>query len=563
MDAWLGYSPPVANTGLALKDNGACLVGEDSILLAVSQERLSRIKHDSSLDKALALALSTATTKGVHLRKAAYSTCSDSAWTPKKGTPDLEFPSIAVPSHHYSHALSAYLVSPFLKSLVLVADAGGNVLRDSDSPAWWSAPREQTTLWYGIDGGVTLLERFHSRPYDIGYGEWYRAFTYYLGWPSHTLSGNTMALAAYGQDNDLHEYGIWDDDPSGTLGGTLKNLPPDPISMVKELLRSHGIPAPQPRTPATQLSEEHTRLAGYIQRSLQDSLLRLIEDAIRTYDLDKVCLSGGVAQNCVAAARVAQMLGPGNLFVSGYSADVGQCVGNALHARRLDLGADAPRFREILFLGPEYSPHAIDHECKSLGIATPAQPRELLAREAAETLARGQVVAVYEGRSEFGARALGHRSVLCDPCLPGVVAKVKAGVKRRDDFMPLAPVIDEALATELEACSLSKTMTLAPTLPSVYRNEFGEAMHVDGTARIQVADPQELMGQIIKEFAKITGRRVLINTSFNRRGQPIVETPREAVMAAIELEIDALLLEDRMLYKEALATLTLPQDRNS
>ena len=303
------------------------------------------------------------------------------------------------------------------------------------------APREQTTLWYGINGTVVLLERHHATAFDIGYGEWYRAFTYYLGWPSHTLSGNTMALAAFGDDSAVSNDLIWDEG-SGTFGGSIRNYPPDPIEMVRMLLARLGSGGRyKTRTPQEHWTYEHACLAAYLQRSLEKSVEHTVLSAMRKYGQSNVVLSGGVAQNCVMAAKLAAMTEVTGLFVSGYSSDIGQCVGNALHGRLADIGGRNAKEAERLFLGPVHSSKDISASLKRFNLSPAKRGMGDIAREIADRIASGQIVALYQGRSEFGARALGHRSVVCDPTNEATVLKVKEKVKQRDDFMPLAPAI--------------------------------------------------------------------------------------------------------------------------
>ena len=471
------------------------------------------------------------------------STCSDTPWSAKQhGITDI--PTRLCPSHHYSHALSAFLASPFTEALIFVIDAGGNTFQREETSTWWEAPREQTTLWYGINGTVVLLERPHADAFAIGYGEWYRAFTYYLGWPSHTLSGNTMALAAFGDNSVISTDLLWDE-RSGTFGGSIRNYPPDPIGMVTKLLALLGLADRyKTRIPREHWTYEHACLAAYLQSSLERSMERNVISGIRRYGQSNVVLSGGVAQNCVMAAKLAAMTEVTGLFVSGYSSDIGQCVGNALQGRLADIGAGSAKEAEVLFLGPVYTSEEILADLKMLQLSAPKREARDIAREIAERLVSGQIIALYEGRSEFGARALGHRSVLCDPTNETAVRNVKEKVKQRDDFMPLAPAISASTAQELLPLPLSKNMTLAPILPDSRRREFGQSMHVDGSARVQICDSDSLMGQVIEEFAVKTGRRAVINTSFNKRGEPIVESPADALRAAANLGVDALVLED-------------------
>lgn len=534
-----------------MRDNGVCLVGEDGILLAISEERLTRRKHDNKVGRGLECVRSYARRNKYIVRSATLSTCSDAPWSTKTvGITDS--PTRLCLSHHYSHALSAFLASPFTEALVFVADAGGNTLHREESSAWWELPREQTSLWYGINGTVVLLERRHAAAFDIGYGEWYRAFTYYLGWPSHTLSGNTMALAGFGDNSVVSSDLLWDED-SGTFGGVIQNYPPDPIGMVRMLLARLGLDERyETRRPQEHWTYEHACLAAYLQRSLEHSVERTVLSEIRRYGQSNVVLSGGVAQNCVMAAKLASVTDVTGLFVSGYSSDIGQCVGNALHGRLADIGGGSVREAEKLFLGPVHSSGEISASLKSFKLSSAKRSMEDISREIADRLVSGQIVALYEGRSEFGARALGHRSVLCDPGNEAAVLQVKQKVKQRDDFMPLAPAISASAAQELSSFPLSKTMTLAPILPDLWRREFGQSMHVDGSARVQVCDADSMMGRVVEEFAAKSGRRAVINTSFNRRGEPIVESPAEALRATADLGIDVLVLEDMVIEADAI-----------
>jgi len=534
-----------------MRDNGVCLVGEDGILLAISEERLSRYKHDNQVGRGLEYVSSYSRRNKYTIRSATLSSCSDAPWS-AKAVDITDIPTRLCPSHHYSHALSAFLASPFTEALIFVADAGGNSLHREETSTWWAAPREQTTLWYGINGTVVLLERHHAAAFDIGYGEWYRAFTYYLGWPSHTLSGNTMALAAFGDDTAVSNDLIWDEG-SGTFGGSIQNYPPDPIEMVRMLLARLGLDGRyKTRIPRKHWTYEHACLAAYLQRSLEKSVEHTVLSAIHKYGQSNVVLSGGVAQNCVMAAKLAATTEVTGLFVSGYSSDIGQCVGNALHGRLADIGGRNPKEAERLFLGPVYSSKDISVSLKRFNLSPAKRAIGDIAREIADRIASGQIVALYQGRSEFGARALGHRSVVCDPSNEATVLKVKEKVKQRDDFMPLAPAISPAVAQELRSSPLSETMTLAPILPDLWRREFGQSMHIDGSARIQVCDANSMMGRVVEEFAAKTSRRAIINTSFNKRGEPIVESPAEALKATAALGIDALVLEDMVIEADAI-----------
>jgi carbamoyltransferase len=539
MALWMGFALPESAAGLRQKDNGICLVDEGGVVFAVSEERLSRTKHDNSILHSLEMAKRWAEIDGRPIVSAAFSSCGDFPDLPRTFPLGISSPVRPVPSHHYSHALSAFLTSPFREALILVMDAGGNTLVPGYEHSWWLSHREQTTLWLGSHGSIHLLERYHSKPGDVGYGEWYRAFTHYLGWKSHTLSGNTMAAAGFGDPMWFDGPTLWDD-ASGTLGGQVLNDPFRPEQMVGEALSRLGVRPVQARHSNGLLTEDHYGLAAYLQRSLETSVDRLIHNALKEYGQPNICLTGGVAQNCVMAGRIAEQVGGEHIFVSAYSGDVGQPIGNALYARRRDMG-ESPPTPEDVYIGPHWI--GVTGELSTAPALSMA-----IVDEVAQRIADGQIVAICHGRSEFGPRALGHRSVLCDPCNHEAVATVKAKVKKREDFMPLAPVVTEELADEM-SIPWSRTMTLASTIPAAFVEEFGEGVHVDGTARLQVATKQSTLGRLLSRFYGRTGRRVLINTSFNRRGQPIVQSRADALEALADLGVDALLLEDVLIDK--------------
>lgn len=527
-DAWLGSMVRASSMGLRQKDNGVCLLTESGMVFAVSEERLSRKKHDNDYQLSMLAATHYAEINGFRLVSAALSSCGD-----LPGTLDsLPLDGLAVESvhsHHYAHALSAYWMSGFETSIVIVMDAGGSLLSSPTvAGEWWSAQREQTSVWIGDAGRVTLRRLLHAEPYDIGFGEWWRAFTYYLGWHTHTLTGNTMASAALGDDRYAEMTALWAE-PSGTFGGQVLNNPRDPISMVKTALIACGITSPpSPRNPGERLVAPHFALARYLQESFTDALQRLVREESLATGMSKLCLSGGVAQNCVAAGAIAADIGYENLFVPVTAGDVGQPIGAALHAAQI-AGAAWPSRGERVFLGPEHG------ELRE----NPGQPDIM---RAAQRIARGGIVALVQGRSEFGPRALGHRTVLCDPLDKSAVERVKAGVKMRDDFMPLAPAIRRDVIEQWPNLARTETMTLAPKIPLSAAGEFGLALHADGTARIQVVKEGETMAGIIDTFERITGRRILINTSLNRRGAPIAESPKDAYEAFSELDVDGLLI---------------------
>lgn len=542
---WLGTHTPRARTGVPLKDNGICAIDETGIVFAIAEERLSGDKHDTGHARAYAACLD-AVPEARDARVIGVSSCTDAPWSAKQLDPGLSaLRAIPTPSHHHTHALSCFLPSPFDESLILVMDAGGNTL-GTEGASWWDRPREQTSLWFGHRDQITLLERRHLEPEVGGFGEWYRAFTYFLGWHRSTLAGNTMALAGFGDADAIHDESLFDLD-------TLPPLRPNhPIEMVGEVLAALGHGHIQPREPGAAFTQDHYNAAAYLQYSLETTLRRWVGVWSARYGTRNLCLTGGVAQNCRANAELADMLGSERVFVSPFAGDTGQCVGNALYLRALDLpGAPRPRLRNM-YLGPSYSDAQYREALAETEFAGQRFDDDALAAHCADALMAGQVVAICRGRSEFGPRALGHRSVIGDPCAAGVAERIKRAVKRRDEFMPLAPFVDTELAAAWGSGPLSETMVFAPRAPAAAHRDLGSCLHVDATARVQVATADaDLFAPVLREFRARSGRGALINTSYNRRGRPMAETPRDALNAFAELDIDALILGPYWVAKTA------------
>lgn len=539
-DIWIGFTPSNAINGQKLIDNGICVLNDNSVLFATSEERLSRNKHDNRISHAINAWEKYSQQSVNTVRSIGISSCIDAPWSEKTLPEKLSDKTLhVVPSHHYSHALSAYLSSPFRETLILVTDAGGNTFSNSKHDKWWSNPREQTSLWFGINGKIHLLDRIHFEPYEIGYGEWYRAFTYYLGWHSHTLSGNTMALSAFGTPRKIAEMPLWE---------IIKNIelqfdPNKPIELVTTFLKQITNESLSPREPNGDILDSHRNLAAYIQFSLEIDVTKRIKESIEKYSVKQICLTGGVSQNCVMNAKVSNLLGFENVYVCPFSGDVGQCVGNALHARYMDTGISSHIKIKNTFLGAEYCNNEIYSELEKTDFKIQKLKDAELSKKAARHLFEGKIIGLYRGRSEFGPRALGHRSVIGIVDSSDVSQRIKEKIKKRDSFMPLAPVILPDFGKKLsQYIPTSKYMVYAPVIPKKFRKYFSESLHIDNTARIQVSEKGTLMYKILKYMDRTHSNPILFNTSFNSRGKPIVETPKNAISAFEELDIDYLIM---------------------
>jgi carbamoyltransferase len=207
-------------------------------------------------------------------------------------------------SHHLSHAYSAFFASPFEKAIIIVMDAGGNTLEPIRHREWWNHSREQNTYYIGEGSNIKLIGRDFDAPGNAGFGEVYRAFTYYLGWPSSIYSGNTMALAAYGDPDAYATDLIFHMNSGGKLESRMTLCPSQPIDMIKRFAHYYNIDLPHPRIVGSEISQAHADLARFVQDNFEKSLIDKIRFLVTQTGIPNLCMAGGVSLNCVANAKI-------------------------------------------------------------------------------------------------------------------------------------------------------------------------------------------------------------------------------------------------------------------
>lgn len=421
--------------------------------------------------------------------------------------------------HHLAHAASAFHASPFEQAAVMTLDGRG----------------ERATTSYGLGDGAAL-ERLAEVGMPHSLGLLYEEVTDYLGFLRSSDEYKVMALASYGKPAYEKE-----------LRDIIRLGPGGSYAIADPRLAERFGPA---RAKDGPLEQRHLDLARSLQGALEDAVLELAEWLREKTDSPRLCLAGGVALNCVLNARLRDARLFEEIWVQPAAGDAGTAVGAALWLDAKERGVRGPAM-DHAFLGPEYS----EAEIESL-LSWSKLPYERLddvPGRTAELLAGGAVVGWFQGRMEFGPRALGGRSILASPIDPGMQARLNE-LKEREDFRPVAPVVlEEEAAAWFEGAGRSPFMLFVYDVKPDKAALIPAVRHVDGTARIQTVNRSQNAAyyDLLKAFHARTGVPVLVNTSFNTRGEPIVCAPRDAVESFWTSPLDALVIGPFLLRKPA------------
>ena len=427
--------------------------------------------------------------------------------------------------HHDAHAASAFFPSPFDQAAVLTLDRGGDFL--------------STTLQVGAGSHLTRLAQVRN-PDSLG--EVYSALTWYLGFEPNADEGKTMGLAPYGRDKLVPELtDLVQRTPDGLFRVNLAwfTYHREGGWLSRQFLERFG----PPRTPESIITSQHEDLAFAVQELLEETALHVARTFRRRSDLTDLCLAGGVALNSVMNSRLLREAGFERIFIQPAASDAGNALGAALWVWHQRLGRPRSDAMRHAFYGAAWTEQdqAAALADEGLKVRTVADPAE----EAARLLADGQIVGWFQGRAEVGPRALGARSILADPRRVETKYVVNARVKRGERFRPFAPsVLDEHGPEFFDGYAPNPFMLLVQPVRATRRAQIPAVTHVDGTARLQsvTATEHPLYHRLISRFAAHTGVPVVLNTSFNLRGEPIVHRPPEAVADFLASDMDALFL---------------------
>ncbi len=437
--------------------------------------------------------------------------------------------------HHLSHAAGSFLVSPFEEAAILTGDAVG----------------EWATMTYGRGRGrdIKILKEIR---YPNSLGLLYTAITTYLGFAAHEGEGTTMALASCGKPrylDKLREIVLVNADGSHIMDGRYFGFNKGDRMYSQRFLRMFG----EDRKPGAKIDERHCDIAASLQKFTEETLLTITRYLHQETGLEKLCLGGGLFLNCVANSKILEQGPFKEIFIQPAAGDSGGALGAAVYAYNCIHKNPRSCVMRHAYLGTGYSDVQIERILLNHNIVFKKFDDEGLSKCVAQKIADNKIVGWFQGRMEFGPRALGNRSILGNPCNPDMKELLNAKVKHREPFRPYAPVVLEERADEFfELSGTSPFMLLAPMVKGDKRDVIPGVVHVDGTARVQTVaqGANQKLWRLIKDFEVITGVPIIINTSFNLRGEPVVCSPEDAIACFKQSDMDYLVLGNFIVDKE-------------
>ena len=420
--------------------------------------------------------------------------------------------------HHLAHAAGAFFLSGYPEANIIVIDGRGE--------------RESTSLMVGRGSSIETLE---SYPITDSLGHVYTYVTWLCGlYTGLGQEGKTMGLAGHGKEQVSFDHII-------RLGEHRYSVNRDAMRRLRPL-----------KVPNGQITETAKNLAFGVQRSIEKAYVFLARSLYEQTGIRRFALSGGVALNCNANGMLIKEPFVDQLFIQPAANDAGTSIGAAmlLHAQETGTKPLAPESQ--CFLGSAYDDHAIElaleHNGKGFSRCKDIQST------AADLLARGKIIGWYQGAMEFGPRALGNRSILANPCIPGMNDRVNL-IKRREPWRPLAPaVLLEHVSEWFSPGVESPYMLITLSVKDDCRKLIPAVTHADGTARVQTVSESDnpMFYALIRRFHEITGVPIVLNTSLNTKAKPIVRTPEEAIRCFYESGLDALVMSSYLLHKGSL-----------
>ena len=548
-----------------MHDSSACIVRDGELLFAVAEERISRVKHDARFPHhAIRACLEFAKVRADQLDEVCFGWQTAgpvlrhdlkcyatgqmpltylnglnstlhflSMWHQESGAKKFaqQFgptrAKMRFVDHHLAHAISAYAYSGFDEAAVAVMDGRG---------AW-----EATSLWHGRNG---RLEHLMTIPFPDSIGFFYSGFTEFLGFTPNSDEWKVMGLAPYGKPGvDLSAF---IDVKAAPYRIHARQLAVNGASALA------GMPAllGPPRIAESEINDRHKNIAYAVQDLCETAMISVVRLALEKTGCRNICLAGGVALNSKANGKIAASSMVDRIFVQPAASDDGVALGAAL-APYLDNNGRLPnKPMRHGYWGPLFDDESIEAALQTYKLR--CSKLEDPAGAAAELLSRGKILGWFQGRMEFGPRALGSRSILADPRDPEMNAKVNNAVKFREWWRPFAPSLKKEAANEyLESATDSPFMVLTAQVRPEKRAVIPAVTHVDGSARPQTVEKEinPLYWRLIDEFGKRTGVPVIMNTSFNLRGEAIVHTPTDAIRTFFSSGMDALVIGSFLVEK--------------
>ena len=462
----------------------------------------------------------------------------------RRDLPDFPLDRVHPVTHHLAHAASAYYTSGWDECLVVVVDGMGEVHGGS--------------VYHAREGRLKKLQDISAAD---SIGMLYSVITLHLGFDFNSDEYKIMGLAPYGDPRRFHPFfeqavQLRDDGtfriPALRLNKTRDER--EQLSQTRKFLGDHLI---SERLPDGPITADHEDVAAGLQACLDTVMLHLCGTFGRRTGLRRLALAGGVALNCTANGALLRSGLFDDVYVQPAAGDDGAALGAALY--RASLGQEIRNTRfSVPFLGPSHPQTAIDDAISHFGNAldvTRFSTLEEACAEAAKQIANGQVLGWYRGRMEFGPRALGHRSILADPGHPEMRDRINAMVKMREAFRPFAPAVSLEQVHqwfEVPPRTVLPYMIMTVDVREEFRSTLPAITHVNGSARVQTVseDDNAEFHALLKTVGEVTGREMVLNTSFNVKGQPIVNTPHEAIETFLGTGIDSLFIENILIRRK-------------
>ncbi len=448
---------------------------------------------------------------------------------------------IIFPEHHMSHAAHAFYTSPFEESAILTIDGVGE----------WST----TSLGYAKNNSVILTNDIRW-PHSLGL--FYSAFTYFLGFKVNEGEYKLMGLSSYGTPKyyDLILDNIIDLKDDGSIHLNMKYFAftYDKVMTNKKFSELFGI---SPKTKDEKTLQIHFDIGASAQKVLEDVILKMVNHVYEKTKMKNLCIGGGVALNGVANYKILKESLFDNIHIPPSPGDAGSAVGAAqylyyiYHKNSKNISKDnVDLINENVYVGPSFSDTEITQFLDSKNIPYESFDRESLLKKTAQLIADGKIVGWYQGKMEWGPRALGNRSILADPRREDMKDILNAKIKHRESFRPFAPSILEEYASDYFDIDIPSPYMLM-VAPVKKPEQIPAVTHVDGTGRLQTVSKKSnpLYYDLINEFYKITKVPVIINTSMNVMGEPIVNTPEQAYQMIVKTDMDCIVMGNNLVRK--------------
>ncbi len=586
-------------------DSAAALLRDGEIVAAAQEERFSRIKHDPSFpEKAIRFCLDYGKIDADDLRYIAFYDkpfikfnriletyltyapqglasflkampvwLKQKLWVPDLIEKQLHYDGpVLFPEHHESHAASAFFPSPFNKAAFLSIDGVG----------------EWATSSFGIaeDNRVRILRELHF-PHSLGL--LYSAFTYYTGFKVNSGEYKLMGLAPYGEPRYVQIIlnHLIDLKADGSFRLNL-NYFDYPVGLTMTNNQFNQLFGGPPRKPESPITQKDMDLAASIQNVTEEIMMRMAKEVKNVTGASKLCLAGGVTLNCVGNGKLLRSGLFDDIWIQPAAGDAGGALGAAYiayyhHGNHTPVVKNGRDLQKGSYLGGAYSDEQIAQFLKQNGIAAHHEEEDALLQTVVEAISNEQVVGWFQGRMEFGPRALGNRSILGDPRSENMQRKMNMKIKFRESFRPFAPAvladyhrewfdIDRQSPYMLLVANISDEKRIALRdnekrlkgldRLNIKRSQIPAVTHVDYSARLQTVnrDDNGRFYKLLQRFHNRTGCPVVVNTSFNVRGEPIVESPYDAYRCFMRTDMDVLVMGNYIMYKNEQTAQTLPRE---